>query len=82
MELHSPPAMKMWNYFYCPDHNLMESIHPSEFEKPLISVYNIYYVIYVINNIYNINYKMRKMKAIENESFPDINPNLGELFRG
>ena len=54
----------------------MESIHPLQFEKPLISVYNIYYL------IYNINYKMRKMKAIENESFPDINPNLGELSRG
>ena len=25
---------------------------------------------------------MRKMKAIENGSLPDINPNLGELFRG
>ena len=60
----------------------MESIHPSQFEKPLISVYNIYYVIYVMSNIYNINYKMRKIKAIENESFPDINPNLGELSRG
>ena len=25
---------------------------------------------------------MRKMKTIENQSLPDIDPNLGELFRG
>ena len=37
-----------------------------------INLYKNLMFIYIINNIYNIAYKMRKMKAIENKSLPDI----------
>ena len=74
----------------------MESINPLELEKHIYSIYvyikvyiyiyiYIYICIYIYTHIiysYNIDYKMCKMKAIENKSLQDINPNLDELLRG
>ena len=87
-----PLALKIWNYFSCKDHNLMESINPLELEKHIYSIYvyikvyiYIYIYVYIYTHIiysYNIDYKMCKMKAIENKSLQEINPNLDELLRG
>ena len=66
----------------------MESINPLELEKHIYSIYvyiKVYIYIYIYTHIiytYNIDYKMCKMKAIENKSLQDINPNLDELLRG